>query len=148
MPAAEFYDYAVLRLVPRVERGEFVNVGVLLSCAANGHLDVRIALDDARALALDPTLDLALVRRLLDAVVAICRGGAAAGPIGLLPARARFHWLTAQRSAILQTSPVHGGKCADLDAAMARLMQRMVAVPAGGGRSATMPRNADAEDSA
>jgi len=131
MHAAEFYDYAVLRLVPRVERGEFINVGILLSCAARGYLDVRIELDDTRALALDPALDLALVRRLLDAVEAICRGGAGAGPIGLLPPRARFHWLTAQRSAILQTSPVHGGKCGDLDATMEHLLRRMVRV---GGR--------------
>lgn len=132
MHAAEFYDYAVLRLVPRVDRGEFINVGILLSCAARGHLDVRIELDEARALALDPALDLALVRRLLGAVEAICRGGADAGPIGLLPARARFHWLTAQRSAIVQTSPVHGGKCGDLDATMERLLQRMVRVDGRG----------------
>lgn len=132
MHAAEFYDYAVLRLVPRVERGEFINVGILLSCAARGHLDVRIELDETRALALDPALDLALVRRLLDAIEAICRGGAEAGPIGLLPPRARFHWLTAQRSAILQTSPVHGGKCDDLDATMEHLLQRMVRVAGRG----------------
>ena len=132
MRAAEFYDYAVLRLVPRVERGEFINVGILLSCAARGHLDVRIELDEARALALDPALDLELVRRLLGAVAAVCRGGADAGPIGLLPPRARFHWLTAQRSAILQTSPVHSGKCGDLDATMEHLLQRMVRVAGGG----------------
>lgn len=132
MHAAEFYDYAVLRLVPRVERGEFINVGILLSCATRGYLDVRFELDEARALALDPALDLALVRRLLGAVEAVCRGGAEAGPIGLLPPRARFHWLTAQRSAILQTSPVHGGKCGDLDATMQHLLQRMVRVAGRG----------------
>ncbi|WP_202839638.1 DUF3037 domain-containing protein [Luteimonas saliphila] len=132
MRAVEFYDYAAIRLVPRVERGEFINVGILLSCAARGHLDVRIELDEARALALDPSLDLALVRRLLGAIEAVCRGGADAGPIGLLPPRARFHWLTAQRSAILQTSPVHGGKCADLDATMEHLLQRMVRVAGRG----------------
>lgn len=132
MHAAEFYDYAVLRLVPRVERGEFINVGILLSCAARGHLDVRIELDEARALALDPTLDLGQVRRLLGAVEAVCRGGADAGPIGLLPARARFHWLTAPRSAILQTSPVHGGRCDDLAATMEHLLRRMVRVPGRG----------------
>jgi len=126
--AAEFYDYAVIRLVPRVERGEFINVGILLSCAASGHLAVRIELDPQRALALDPTLDLDQVHRLLGAIEAIVRGGAQAGPIGLLPPRARFHWLTAQRSAILQTSPTHGGKCGDLDATMEHLMRRMVRV--------------------
>ena len=128
MRAAEFYDYAVIRLVPRVERGEFINVGILLSCAASGHLAVRIELDLPRALALDPTLDLDQVHRLLGAIEAIVRGGAQAGPIGLLPPRARFHWLTAQRSAILQTSPTHGGKCGDLDATMEHLMWRMVRV--------------------
>jgi len=128
---AEFYDYAVIRLVPRVERGEFINVGILLSCVANGHLDVRIELDESRALALDPTLDLDQVRRLLGAIEAVVRGGADAGPIGLLPPRVRFHWLTAQRSAIIQTSPAHGGKCGDLDATMEHLMRRMVRV---GGR--------------
>ena len=128
MHAAEFYDYAVIRLVPRVERGEFINVGILLSCAASGHLAVRIELDQQRALALDPTLDLDQVHRLLGAIEAIVRGGAQAGPIGLLPPRARFHWLTAQRSAILQTSPTHGGKCGDLDATMEHLMRRMVRV--------------------
>lgn len=128
MPAAELYDYATIRLVPRVERGEFINVGILLSCDARDHLDVRIELDESRARALDPRLDFALVQRLLAAIEAVCRGGAAAAPIGLLPARARFHWLTAQRSAIIQTSPVHSGKCGDLAATMEQLLDRMVRV--------------------
>lgn len=128
MPAAELYDYATIRLVPRVERGEFINVGILLSCDARDHLDVRIELDESRARALDPGLDFALVQRLLAAIEAVCRGGAAAAPIGLLPARARFHWLTAQRSAIIQTSPVHSGKCGDLAATMEQLLDRMVRV--------------------
>ena len=132
MHAAEFYDYAVIRLVPRVERGEFINVGILLSCAANGYLGVRIELDEGRALALDPALDLDQVRGLLGAIEAVVRGGAGAGPIGRLPPRARFHWLTAQRSAILQTSPAHGGKCGDLEATMERLMRRMVRVAGRG----------------
>ena len=128
MPAVEFYDYAAIRLVPRVERGEFINVGILLSCEARSHLDVRIELDESRARAIDPRLDLAMVRRLLAAIEAVCRGGADAAPIGLLPARARFHWLTAQRSAIIQTSPVHSGKCGDLATTMEQLLDRMVRV--------------------
>jgi hypothetical protein len=128
VPAPDVYDYAAIRLVPRVERGEFINVGILLSCAARGHLDVRIELDAGRALALDPGLDLALVRRLLGAIESICRGGPEAGPIGQLPPRARFHWLTAQRSAIVQTSPVHSGLCDDFDATMAHLLVSMVRV--------------------
>ena len=132
MHAADIYDYAVIRLVPRVEREEFINVGILLSCAARDWLDVRIELDPARALALDPALDLAQVARLLDAIATICRGGPDAGVIGMLPARGRFHWLTAQRSAIVQTSPVHAGKCGDLEATMQRLLQRMVRVDGRG----------------
>jgi hypothetical protein len=90
----------------------------------------RIAVDEARLRALDPGIDRALVRRHLDAIVAICRGGEAAAPIGLLPPRARFHWLTAKRSAIIQTSPVHMGRCGgDLPTTLDHLMRRMVRLP-------------------
>ncbi len=128
MRAHDTYDYAVIRVVPRVEREEFVNVGVILSCEANRYLEARIELDEARVLALDPHLDLEALRRHLDSIPAICKGGAEAGPIGLLPPRARFHWLTAKRSAIIQTSPVHMGKCADMAATMEHLLERMVRV--------------------
>jgi hypothetical protein len=127
--ALDTYDYAVIRVVPRVEREEFLNVGVILSCERTGFLDARIELDEARLLALDPTLDLESLRRHLDAIPAICRGGAEAGPIGLLPQRARFHWLTAKRSSIIQTSPVHMGKCSDMPAILEHLMDRMVRPP-------------------
>jgi hypothetical protein len=123
------YDYAVIRVVPRVEREEFANVGVILSCERAGFLDARIELDERRLLALDPTLDLESLRRHLAAIPAICRGGAEAGPIGLLPQRARFHWLTAKRSSIIQTSPVHMGKCGDMPAILEHLMDRMVRSP-------------------
>jgi len=78
--------------------------------------------------ALDPQIDLDLLRRHLAAIPAICRGGPEAGPLGLLPPRARFHWLTARRSAIIQTSPTHMGKCGDMDAIMEHLLDRMVRV--------------------
>lgn len=133
MPGHEFYDYAVLRVVPRVERGEFVNVGILLSCDAKRSLEARIEPDHARLRALDPSIDLELLQRHFDAVLRVCSGGPEAGPIGLLPARARFHWLTAQRSSILQTSTVHMGRCTDTGAAMERLLERMVRVPASTG---------------
>ena len=120
------FDYAVLRVVPRVEREEFVNVGVILSCEASRFLEARIELDEGRVLALAPGLDMESLRRHLQTIPAICRGDADAGPIGLLPQRARFHWLTAKRSSIIQTSPVHTGKCGDLPAIMERLLQRMV----------------------
>ena len=128
MRAADSYDYAVVRVVPRVEREEFVNVGVILSCEKSRYLEARIELDEARLLALDPGIDLESLRRHLDAIPAICRADPGCGPIGLLPLRARFHWLTAKRSSNIQTSPVHTGKCADMAATMEHLMQRMVRV--------------------
>ena len=126
MHALDHYDYAVIRVVPRVEREEFINVGVILSCEASRYLEARIELDEARLRALAPDLDIESVRRHLQAVTAICRGGPGTGPIGQLPPRARFHWLTAKRSSILQTSPVHTGKCSDMDAIMEHLLRRMV----------------------
>ena len=126
MHALDHYDYAVIRVVPRVEREEFINVGVILSCEASRYLEARIELDEARLRALAPDLDIESVSRHLQAVTAICRGGPGTGPIGLLPQRARFHWLTAKRSSILQTSPVHTGKCSDMDAIMEHLLRRMV----------------------
>ena len=130
MHVHETYDYAVIRVVPRVEREAFVNVGVILSCERARFLEARIEVDPVRLRALDPAIDLALVGRHLAAIPAICRGGEAAAPIGLLPPRARFHWLTARRSAIIQTSPVHMGRCGgDLAATLEHLMERMVRVP-------------------
>lgn len=129
MHVLDTYDYAVIRVVPRVEREEFVNVGVILSCERTGFLDARIELDESRLLALDSTLDLESLRRHLDAIPAICSGGSEAGPIGLLPQRGRFHWLTAKRSSIIQTSPVHMGKCGDIPAILEHLMDRMVRPP-------------------
>ncbi|WP_372017924.1 DUF3037 domain-containing protein [Pseudoxanthomonas sp. 10H] len=129
MHAHDTYDYAVVRVVPRVEREEFVNVGVILSCERAKFLEARIEVDEARLRALAPDIDLAQVRRHLEAIAAICRGGEAAAPIGLLPPRARFHWLTAKRSAIIQTSPVHMGRCGgDLGGTLEHLMDRMVRV--------------------
>ena len=121
MRALELYDYAVIRVVPRVEREEFVNAGVILSCQASGFLAAAIALDEARLQALDH-----LLQRHLAAIVAICEGAPGSGPIGQLPLRARFHWLTARRSSIIQTSPVHTGLCTDPGAALEHVMDRMV----------------------
>ena len=120
------YDYAVIRVVPRVERGEFVNVGVVLSCKAGLFLEARIELDEVRLRALDPGVDLNTVRSHLAAFAAICVGGDNAGPIGRLPTRERFHWLTAPRSTMIQTSPVHSGRCADHPPMIERLLDPMV----------------------
>ena len=130
MRAHDSYDYALIRVVPRVERGEFMNVGVIVSCEKTGYLKAAVELDEARLRALDPRVDLATLRRHLEAMQRICAGGPDAGPIGLLPQRARFHWLTARRSAIIQTSTVHMGRCGDMDAIVEHLMDRMVRVAA------------------
>jgi hypothetical protein len=86
----------------------------------------RIEFDPARLTALDPTLDVDTIRAHLDAIPVVCAGGAAAGEIGLLSQRERFHWITAPRSAVIQFSPVHTGRCADLDAVLEHLMETMV----------------------
>jgi hypothetical protein len=117
-----------VRVVPRVEREEFVNVGVIVSCPDANLLTAAIELDETRVLALDPRVDLEAVRAHLDAVVRICRGGAEAAPIGLLPPRARFHWLTARRSAIIQMSPVHTGRTSNPEGVLEHLLTRMVRV--------------------
>lgn len=120
------FDYAIVRVVPRVERGEFVNAGVVLFCSTRAFLDARIELQRERLLALDPSIDLALVESHLAAIPRICRGGAEAGPIGELPQRARFHWLVAPRSTILQMSPVHSGVHRDPAAALELLFEKLV----------------------
>ena len=123
------YDYAVVRVVPHVDRGEFVNAGVIVSCTAQQFLEARIELDEARVLALAPGLDLTSIRRALAALPAICAGGPDAGPFATLSARQRFDWLVAPRSASIQTSPVHSGRCTDLHVALDKLMARMVRSP-------------------
>ena len=130
MHALETYDYAVIRVVPRVERGEFVNVGILLSRQRPAFLQARIHLDATRVLALDPGADIETIQRHLSAIPAICNGTPGTGPIGQLPLRARFHWLTATRSSIIQTSPIHSGQCTDPEIAIERLLARMVLPPA------------------
>ena len=123
------YDYAIVRVVPRVERGEFVNVGIILSCDIERTLLARIELDEAALLALHAGVDLELVRGALASIPAICAGGKDAGPIAKLSARERFHWLVSPRSTIVQTSPVHSGQCSDLQTALEHLMNRMIRRP-------------------
>lgn len=122
------YDYAIVRVVPRVEREEFINAGVILSCAAQSFLDARIELDEARLRALDPGVDLESVRENLAIIPRICAGGVDAGPIGRLSLRERFHWLTAPRSTIIQTSAVHTGRCENPAGALDHLLHTIVRV--------------------
>lgn len=126
MRAHYTYDYAIIRLVPRVEREEFINVGVIVSCPAHDFLEARIALDEQRLQALDATLDIAIIRDHLATILAMCTGGAAAGPLGQLSPRERFHWLVAPRSTSIQTSPVHTGLCTDPGTVLAHLVDTMV----------------------
>lgn len=123
------YDYAVIRVVPRPERGEFINAGIVLSCPAVGLLDARVDLAEPRLLALCPDVDLDLVRAHLGAFVTICAGGPTAGAIGRLPPRERFHWLTAVRSTLIQTSPVHTGRCEQPAQRLDALLATMVRCP-------------------
>jgi len=120
------YDYAIIRVVPRVEREEFINVGVIVSCPARGFLEARIELDEQRLLALDPTVDLESIRTHLAVIPAICAGGEQAGPIGKLSQRERFHWLIAPRSTTIQTSPVHTGSCRNQTEVLEHLLDTMV----------------------
>jgi hypothetical protein len=123
------YDYAVIRVVPRVERGEFVNAGVIVSCAEQGWLQAAIELDDARVLALDPGADLVGIRAALATIPLICAGGDAAGALGRLSVRERFHWLVAPRSSSIQTSAVHTGRCTTPELMLDQLMRKMVRPP-------------------
>jgi len=120
------YDYAVIRVVPRVDREEFLNVGVIISCPAKDFLEARIELDEARLLAFDPTVDLDAVRGHLASIPRICAGGPDAGPIGQLTLRERFYWLVAPRSTIIQTSRTHTGRCTDPETLAEKLLERMV----------------------
>jgi hypothetical protein len=122
------YDYAIIRVVPRVDREEFINVGVIVSCPALDYLAARIELDEARLRVLHPDIDLDMVRQNLASIPVICAGGPGSGPIGRLTPRERFHWLVATRSTMIQTSSVHTGKCDQPSQVMENLLDRMVRV--------------------
>jgi hypothetical protein len=126
MHAPNSYDYALIRLVPSVERGECLNVGVILFCRTLGFLGARIHLNATRALALSPDLDLAAIQQQLDTMMLICEGGPEAGPLGKMSQSERFHWLVSPRSTIIQISPVHEGVCDDPEAALEHLLKTMV----------------------
>jgi hypothetical protein len=126
MPATSSYDYAIIRIVPHVERGECVNAGVILFCRTRRFLGARFHLDTARLRALAPQLDSAAVQDELNAIARICEGGPAAGTLGQMSQSERFHWLVSPRSTVIQTSPVHMGKCVDPEAALAHLLQSLV----------------------
>ena len=126
MHAPNSYDYALIRLVPSVERGECLNVGVILFCRTLGFLGARIHLNATRALALSPDLDLAAIRQQLDTMMLICKGGPEAGDLGKMSQSERFQWLVSPRSTVIQISPVHEGVGDDPEAALEHLLKTMV----------------------
>ena len=120
------FDYSVVRLVPRVEREEFFNVGVILSCPSQQFLEARTFLDERKLKCFAPELEPEAVRHYLDIILKICAGDLDAGVIGRLKPRERFYWLTAPRSTIIQTSPVHTGFCTDARRMLEHLFDKMV----------------------
>ncbi len=120
------FDYAVIRLVPRVEREEFFNVGVILSCPEHKFLEARIFLDEEKLKCFAPETEAESVRHYLDIIPKICAGERGAGVIGRLTQRERFYWLTAQRSTIIQSSPVHTGLTNDAKQTLEHLFEKMV----------------------
>jgi hypothetical protein len=126
VPARCSFDYAIVRVVPRVEREEFVNAGVILFCLAQDFLAARVELDRERVRALFPGVDLPVVEEHLAALSRVAAGGEGSGPIGGLSLRERFHWLVAPRSTVIQVGPVHSGVCEDPGQALEKLLDRMV----------------------
>ncbi|MBV9448420.1 MAG: DUF3037 domain-containing protein [Streptosporangiaceae bacterium] len=124
MSPAEVFEYAVVRVVPRVERGEAINVGVIVYCKARKYLCARIELDERRLLALDPRVDVGAVRNALAAFGKACREG----PLAERPLGERFRWLTAPRSTMVQPGPVHTGLTDDPDGELDRLFGEQVQV--------------------
>ena len=123
---ANAYDYAIIRVVPRVERGEQLNAGVIVSCPTLDYLGARVELDPARLAALSPDTDLAEVEQALSIIPLIASGVPNGGPIAALPRSELFHWLVAPRIAIIQPSAVHTGICDDPEAALEKLLTKLV----------------------
>lgn len=126
MPEQYLFEYAVVRIVPKVEREEFFNVGVVLYCAKEKFLQVMFGLNEERLKAFCKKSDINELKEYLDAFESICKGGSNAGPIGKLPIAERFRWLTATRSTVVQTSKVHPGLCDDASKMLHSLFQQLV----------------------
>ncbi|MEU9761404.1 DUF3037 domain-containing protein [Streptomyces sp. NPDC047985] len=126
MSERDVFEYALLRVVPRVERGECFNAGVVVYCRARGFVAARTHLDEAKLMMLDPGADVVGVRAALHAVEGVCRGGTDAGQAAADDAGRRFRWLIAPRSTVIQPGPVHSGLTADPDAEVERLLDLLV----------------------
>ena len=126
MQDKHLFDYAIIRVVPRVEREEFINVGVVLYCSKKKSIHINIRLNEERLKALHPELDIEEIKQHLEAFRKISMGGKAGGPIGELDTPSRFRWLTARRSTIIQTSSVHPAFCEDLEDKLKEIIQEQV----------------------
>ncbi len=126
MPALLSYEYAIIRVVPHVERGEFLNAGVILSCRERRFLAARLALDRARLLALAPECDCEEIERHLEGIPLLCEGDQQAGALATLSQTERFHWLVAPRSTVIQISAVHSGRCAEPAVELEKLLSQVV----------------------
>lgn len=126
MQGNNLFEYAVIRVVPHVEREEFLNVGIILYCGPKKFLETRIELDQERLKILSNGLDLEALKLHITSFEKICKGGPDSGPIGKLTLPERFRWLTATRSTILQTSKVHPGLCDDPNEMIERLFMQLV----------------------
>ena len=126
MRALSSYDYAIIRVVPSVERGEFINAGVILFCSTKRFLGALIHLDRQRLTILAPQIDLDAVQQHLATIPRICLGDAEGGAIAHFSQSERFHWLVSPRSTIIQNSPVHSGLCEDPEAALHHLLKKVV----------------------
>lgn len=126
MPEHHLFEYAVIRVVPKVEREEFLNVGVILLCSKQKFLKAHIHINNARLNAICPTIDLAEVENHIQSFQRICEGGVTSGPIGQLPLPDRFRWLTAARSTMVQASKVHPGLCTDPQQTLQHLFDQLV----------------------
>lgn len=126
MQELHLFEYAIIRVVPRVEREEFLNVGVILYSARQKFLESAFVIDEEKLKAFSSVLDIEEVRENLNSLCRICKGGKDSGPIGQLDLASRFRWLTAMRSTVVQTSRVHPGFCNDPSGKLGRLMAEQV----------------------
>ncbi|MEO8403648.1 MAG: DUF3037 domain-containing protein [Chitinophagaceae bacterium] len=126
MQGSHLFEYAIIRIVPKVEREEFLNAGVILYCQQQKFLQVRFTLDDEKLSAFGDSLNIPELKEYLDSFERICKGGKDAGPIGELDIASRFRWLTALRSTVVQTSRVHPGLCDKAEDALEKLYTQLV----------------------
>ena len=126
MSKVEVYEYAVIRVLPKVEREEFLNVGVILYSRHKSFLDMMVHIDEDRLLAFSKDLDIDMIKEYLDAWDAVCKGDEAGGAIGKMEMHLRFRWLTASRSTIIQSSDVHPGRSDDPQGVLGQLFKKLV----------------------